>query len=1262
MEHFFNRKPTKGYIELRKELEKGKSQRFCDDEVTVPDFVSKAACYVEDAIQGRLANGKGKMSTKSRKIQLCFFIQTHDWWNKFIYLSIIFMSILIFFEPPSSAAITVCHHGLFNYQQEGSICKDKEIIKDWEAWTIFVEFLLIMIFITDVFMKATYMKPSVYFTKKWHKVSGFFMLLFSIDWIIFTCTYYAIDVKGLRFSRPFRPILLLTRYRELRRILETLTDMLQKLLQLTFVILIFVWIFAWMAVTLFGRVYLFTDQCNIKNIRDNITIDCVKEPCWDTNEFAFCICNGGNETQGTGCYDQDAQFGPKYLPDDMQYFNETFATPFRGLVKLIVLISTENYPQIMLPAYKINPWTMLYFVLFIFIGMFLLLSVLLAVIVEFWLSYLKKTNDTEKRKERLGITKAFTWIDKSRAGYIEETAWNELILLLKKDFTKLQSHFMFQMLDYEQKGQLDVLDFLNITEALKMHYTLKDADTAIENTEIGQFARRILSYYLTVKGYEFTVQTLSFVCTLLHTILSVIHWVDVPNDYIIVHTAINTVLLLILLSEVLLRVMASGSGFFHPLINKWEVGSITLAFISMVGYWITWLSSLKEADSATVPFLPRTYEFFRLVWELMIFVRLAWLKNSLKGQLIFFYKVLMVLFELFLFIVIIMYVFLGVGLEFFAIATNDNNEENYFQHYTCKLGFITPWCGCLTLWQLITTSNWHEVMNSVHSASGWWAYIYFILFYIAIDLILLDLMIAIAIEMYNAVRQQSETEEEEGLFGDLQGICFEVYEGQDNTEAKQPTGQGIQRRRSRMNSIFTVNGSSPVEPYRKLILEVTRSKKGSWRQSIVSSEMFYIDSPELDAIQNSLLKDYGANSLDQELRVTEVKILYEEKKYERQKLTKPECKIYVEADIMNFKKPTQKQGNILMEINDNTSCLSFKVFVKTSSAPKEAVFRYSDEVQCENYFTLTGNQFEQDPESKQWKTTQMWRMKRTQKSHLLQEQISFYLSTMDNPHGECCAKITGIMQAKEDWENHKKVTMQNADHFSKISPLLKWFAHRVQTKQLVDDDSDDEKDDEKDMEGNKIGKHTGVKKKVVNRRVYIPNEYSKEKKYLCEAQKKYCEELSKAVPTSNIDVMRQVANFANFVTHGNLAPPGSNGAPSISRGSFSDHSRKSVQSEGSGSHTASSDDSSSDEDTPNIQLGCGTNKLKGLFDAMVVDSDKISQCSSTGSIGKSSPVRNAMPALIVSQHESVDSEPEANEPSPSTLPADDKEEEVITQV
>ena len=86
-------------------------------------------------------------------------------------------------------------------------------------------------------------------------------------------------------------------------------------------------------------------------------------------------------------------------------------------------------------------------------------------------------------------------------------------------------------------------------------------------------------------------------------------------------------------------------------------------------------------------------------------------------------------------------------------------------------GFIDPGCGFITLLQLITTSNWHSVMNSVYKASGWWAYIYFILFYLAIDLILLDLMIAIAIEMYNAVSRQSDD-----TFGEQPGICFEVRE------------------------------------------------------------------------------------------------------------------------------------------------------------------------------------------------------------------------------------------------------------------------------------------------------------------------------------------------------------------------------------------------------------------------------------------------------------------------------------------------------
>ena len=46
-----------GYIELSKEIEKNQNNRHITDEnITVPNHISKAACYVEDARDGRLVN------------------------------------------------------------------------------------------------------------------------------------------------------------------------------------------------------------------------------------------------------------------------------------------------------------------------------------------------------------------------------------------------------------------------------------------------------------------------------------------------------------------------------------------------------------------------------------------------------------------------------------------------------------------------------------------------------------------------------------------------------------------------------------------------------------------------------------------------------------------------------------------------------------------------------------------------------------------------------------------------------------------------------------------------------------------------------------------------------------------------------------------------------------------------------------------------------------------------------------------------------
>ena len=159
-----------------------------------------------------------------------------------------------------------------------------------------------------------------------------------------------------------------------------------------------------------------------------------------------------------------------------------------------------------------------------------------------------------------------------------------------------------------------------------------------------------------------------------------------------------------------------------------------------------------------------------------------------------------------------------------------------------------------------------------------------------------------------------------------------MYEGTIPEQVCPAPSQKPERRRSRLGSIFNTNGTSQPEPYRKLILEVTRSKKGSWRQSIITSEIFRIDQNEIDDIQKSLDKDYpGAKNKDHkhhgDERGIEVKLLYSEKNNERMKLNKPDCKLYIKSVFMDM--GDKPQGKILMELNDNQSSLHFKLIFKS---------------------------------------------------------------------------------------------------------------------------------------------------------------------------------------------------------------------------------------------------------------------------------------------------------------------------------------------
>ena len=108
--------------------------------------------------------------------------------------------------------------------------------------------------------------------------------------------------------------------------------------------------------TFFGKIYKFTTDCADKSYAEvapglNSSADyCVENICWDVDKYPFCLCgdDGDPDSPKTGCNDDVKKFSTHYITSgEAGVYNNSFSNPFMAMVRLVVLISTENYPDVM---------------------------------------------------------------------------------------------------------------------------------------------------------------------------------------------------------------------------------------------------------------------------------------------------------------------------------------------------------------------------------------------------------------------------------------------------------------------------------------------------------------------------------------------------------------------------------------------------------------------------------------------------------------------------------------------------------------------------------------------------------------------------------------------------------------------------------------------------------------------------------------------------------------------------------------------------
>ena len=129
---------------------------------------------------------------------------------------------------------------------------------------------------------------------------------------------------------------------------------------------------------------------------------------------------------------------------------------------LYVLMTSANFPDIMMPAMYYNRWYVLIFVFFIIISMYIFLSIVLAVVYENYRKYLQEEVQSSVRHRHVNIRRLFSLLAHKRHVYLRD--WR--ILLLQRGESRQRADLLFQILDSNCRGALSEDDFLYTADVL----------------------------------------------------------------------------------------------------------------------------------------------------------------------------------------------------------------------------------------------------------------------------------------------------------------------------------------------------------------------------------------------------------------------------------------------------------------------------------------------------------------------------------------------------------------------------------------------------------------------------------------------------------------------------------------------------------------------------------------------------------------------------------------------------------------------------
>uniref|UniRef100_A0A8D0DEQ7 Two pore segment channel 2 n=1 Tax=Sander lucioperca TaxID=283035 RepID=A0A8D0DEQ7_SANLU len=406
-------------------------------------------------------------------------------------------------------------------------------------------------------------------------------------------------------------------------------------------------------------------------------------------------------------------------PDKNEEWKLHFRSLPNSLTSLLVLLTTANNPDVMIPAYSLNRGYSIFFVTFSVIGTYCLMNLLTAIIYNQFRGYLLMSVQTSIIRRRLGIRAAFQVL-------------------------KTHTHHF--------SSKTCIVCFFQRSRRASTVYSKQHPPLPQYNSPVLQRCQVIFShYYLTILGNAVALANVICICTVL--VLNSEKSTAERDNFIM--EIINLCFILYYLFEMCVKIFAfSWRGYLSYRNNIFDGFLTILLLVLQFTIYVTY----RDPASHGVMSL---WEMLRLINMLIVF-RFLRIIPDIKGVSLTWALVAVCLI---LCVQVVYYVFAVFGIWLFEGAIkpppemsvpSNSSMGNITSSMECgtyeQLGYwpnnFDDFASLILLYDVMVVNNWQAFMDAYSRYTTEWSKIYFVCWWLTSSVMWVNLFVALILENF----------------------------------------------------------------------------------------------------------------------------------------------------------------------------------------------------------------------------------------------------------------------------------------------------------------------------------------------------------------------------------------------------------------------------------------------------------------------------------------------------------------------------------